>query len=183
MPLPSSRVTIEKMYQGEYWTNVYFLSSGIADALTSANALVAAERAITLSGVLFTKLRVDDNTEDTDIFYTAPINLFGQNTTAGAQYLSLFNVLRVDFAAGAGRPSRKYLRGTLWEAAVNFNTIDPLIVTDWQTNYANVVAGLADYVDVDGDPITSGLVYPFVGMRQLRRASKKKTTPSSPTPV
>jgi len=47
-----------------------------------------------------------------------------------------------------------------------------------------VVAALTDLVDIDGDDLISATVYPKVAMRQLRRGSKKSSTPSSGgTPV
>ena len=176
MPLPGSRLTIEKMYQGEYWTNVYWLAGDIGASASAAAAIIAAEQDIHFNPILLTKARLDDGLENTDVFATIIINAFG---TAGAptDLLPLFNVLRVDFAAGGGRPSRKYLRGCLHEGHISFNTIAPTNVTFFQTTYADVVSAISGYVDVDGDDITSGTVYPFVGMRQLRRASKKKTTP------
>lgn len=178
-----ARLTIEKMYQGEYWTNVYWLAGSVGDAGSPAAAIINAERAIHLDNVLFTKARIDDGVEDTDLFATIIINAFGLREFGTNQMLPLFNVLRVDFAAGGGRPSRKYLRGCLTESFVNFNTIETAQVTFFQTNYASVVAEVTAYQDVDAEDVTSGVVYPFVAMRQLRRASKKKTTPSSPTPV
>lgn len=177
MPLPGCRLTIEKMYQGEYWTNVYYLAGDIGASGSDAADIIAAEQAIHMNTVLFTKARLDDNTEDTDVFATITINEFGARDPSGVQMLPLFNVLRVDFSAGGGRPSRKYLRGCLVETFVNFNTIESAQVTFFDTNYADVVSAVASYVDVDGDPISAGTVYPFVGMRQLRRGSKKKTTP------
>ena len=172
-----TRLTIEKLHNGEYWTNVYFLSGSIGDSASSAAAIVAAERAVTWNQVLFTKMRLDDTTEDTDVYATTPLNVFGLSDFSTNQAAALFNVVRVDFAAGSGRPSRKYLRGILNEGNVNFNTIAPASVDGIQTAYADVLADLTDYVDVDGDNITSGVVHPFVGMRQLRRGAKKKDTP------
>ncbi len=183
MPLPQARLTIEKMYQGEYWTNVYWLAGDIGASASDAAAIIQAEQAIHLQGVLLTKARLDDGQEDTDVFATIIINQFGGKSTGGNEMLALYNTLRVDFAAGTGRPSRKYLRGVLTEDDVVFNTLRSGILTAGQTTYADVLAATANYVDVDGDSIIAGTVYPFVQMRQLRRASKKKTTPSSPTPV
>ena len=178
MPLPGTRLTIEKMYQNEYWTNVYFLAGSIGDSASTAASILGAEMAITSDDVLFTKMRLDDNTPDTEVYASSPINLFGLYDLGASQMLPLFNVVRVDFAAGTGRPSRKYLRGILSESDVNFNSILSGMVSTIQTNYATVLAGLAGYVDIDGDEIATGVVHPFVGMRQLRRGSKKKTTPS-----
>src|SRR5215207_2253474 len=109
MPLPQARLTIEKMYQGEYWTNVYWLSTDLSDSAAAAVDILAAERAITLSPVLFTKMRIDDGVEDTDVFVTTSPNQFGLRSPGGNEMVPLFNVLRVDFAAGVGRPSRKYM--------------------------------------------------------------------------
>lgn len=177
MPLPQARLTIEKMYQGEYWTNVYWLSTDLSDSAAAAVDILAAERAITLSPVLFTKMRIDDGVEDTDVFVTSSPNLFGLRSPGGNEMVPLFNVLRVDFAAGVGRPSRKYMRGVLTEDDVIFNTIRATPLATLDAAYAAVVAAVTAFVDVDGEDITSGASYPFVGMRQLRRASKKKTTP------
>jgi hypothetical protein len=173
----SARITIEKMYQGEYWTNVYFVDTTVESGGATALALVEAERAVHMSQVLFTKFRIDDNTENTDVYYTGIINTFGVRSAAAADLVALFNVVRVDFQAATGRPSRKYLRGCLQESFVAFQTIDPAQVTFIQTNYADVVAGLTGYVDVDGENIVGGVVYPLLAMRQLRRGSKKRITP------
>lgn len=172
-----ARLTIEKMYQGEYWTNVYWLAGSVGDAGSPAAAIIAAEKAVTLDSVLFTKARLDDGVQDTDVYATIIINDFGDRELATGTMVPLFNVVRVDFAAGGGRPSRKYLRGLLTEAFVNFNTIEAAQVSFFQTNYATVVAEVTAFQDVDGDDISSGVVHPFVGMRQLRRGSKKKTIP------
>lgn len=172
-----ARLTIEKLYQGEYWTNVYWLAGSIGDAGSPAAAIIAAEKAVLLDSVLMTKARIDDGVQDTDLYSTIIINDFGDRELAGGSMVALFNVVRVDFQAGGGRPSRKYLRGLLTEAFVNFNTIEAAQLTFFQTNYATVVAEVTGFQDVDGDDITAGVVHPFVGMRQLRRASKKKITP------
>ena len=179
----STRLTIEMLYQGEYWTNVYWLAGDIADAGSPAAAIINAQRAVTLGGILFTKFRVDDGVKDTDVFITAPINQFGLRSTGGNEMVALFNTCRVDFAAGVGRPSRKYLRGVLHEDDVQFNTIKASTLDFVKTTYADVVAAVTAYEDVDAEDITGGTVFPFVQMRQLRRKNKKKTTPSSPTPV
>lgn len=179
MPL---RLTIEKLYKGEYWTNVYHLDGAVADQTANADAIVAAERAITHNAVLFTKMRLDDNVPNTDNYATRVINQFGGvEGAAEATLLSLFNVLRVDFTVTGGRPSRKYLRGVLREDMVEFDRIIPASVSFFQTNYANVVANVAAYQQADAQDVTGAVVHPFVAMRQVRRGSKKKSTQSSPT--
>lgn len=173
-----SRVTIEKLYQGEYWTNVYWFSGAISAVQGASIAdLIAIERSVHLSPVLITKVRIDDAVPLTDQFVTETINLFGLRTIGSEHMLPLFNVVRVDLTAGLGRPSRKYYRGALHEGDVNFNTIAPATVSFYNTDVAAALASLSGFVDVDGTDITAGTTHPFVGMRQLRRGSKKKTTP------
>lgn len=176
MPV-TNRIMVEKLYQGEYWTNVYYADATSVSATTTALAIVAAERAILGSGILVTKYRIDDNTENTDEYVTGVVNQFGQRDFSASQLIPLFNVVRVDFEAGSGRPSRKYIRGALVESYINFNTIESAQVSYIQTNYADVLAALAGYVDIDGQALVAGVVHPFVGMRQLRRGSKKPVTP------
>jgi hypothetical protein len=178
-----ARLTIEKMYQNETWVNVYWLAGAIGDNGAAAADIIQAEQAVHYSPILITKARLDDGVEDTDVYANILINEFGARAIGSSQLLPLFNCLRVDFAAGGGSPSRKYLRGCLSEADVNFMTIDPDGVVGLQGLYGTPVAAVANFVDVDGEDITQATTFPFVQMRQLRRGSKKKTTPSSPTPV
>jgi hypothetical protein len=175
---------IEKMYQGEYWTNRYVIAAAsLAAAVTAASTLVEAERLVTTNGVLFTKFRVSDTDPATDIYQVTNSNLFGLASTGGSQLLPLFNVVRVDFSTqGGGRPSRKYLRGILTEGDIDFNALVGARVTAIQNNYVNQCLAVPQFVDVDQQSFSVGSVYPFVGMRQLRRGSKRKAVSSDPVP-
>lgn len=172
------RITIEKFLpsQGEYWTNVYWADFPTpAAAIPTAEDLVTAERGIHLPAVTFTKFRIDDGTPDTEIWETQVLNLQGLASTTG-EMMPLFVVARVDFTvAGGGRPSRKYLRGVLTEEVVNGFLLNAGMLTVLGS-YAAAVAAAATH-DVDGQGITGGSAHPQPGMRQLRRGSKKKTTP------
>lgn len=174
---------IEKMYNGEYWVNRYFLSTTIGDSAAAATAILAAERAVTDSRVTFTKMTLRTTAELDYIYATTVINAAGLANNSGADMLPLFAVVRVDFTVTAGRPSRKYLRGLLIEPATLAFDIIPQYITAFQTGYADAIEGVAGLCDPQGDAIVSGVVYPKVAMRQLRRGSKKKVTPSSPIPV
>lgn len=179
------RITIEKFLNAaqEYWTNVYHCDvAGGTEALAVANQLVTLERHFHLSNVVFTKARVDDNTANTDVYDTFSINLAGQYTPSGDLF-PLFNVVRVDFnTAGSGSPSRKYYRGVLSEGVAGFSGIAAQTITDVKANTDDMCA-ISGLCDVDGQDWIDSEVWPFVAMRQLRRGSKKKNTPSSPTPV
>jgi hypothetical protein len=175
---------IEKMYLGEYWTNRYIIAAAsLVDAATVASQIVGAERAIHMLQVLFTRYRVSDGAPNTDVYQVNNLNSYG-TVDAETQYiLPLFNVCRCDFnVAGGGRPSRKYLRGVYSEADISYNSVNAAKVAAIQTNFVNPLVALAGYVDVDGQEIVAGSVYPQVAMRQLRRASKRKA-PTSGTSV
>lgn len=176
-------VDTEKLYQGEYWTNRYIVAAAdLMAAHSIGNAIVGLERTITHVNCLFTKYRTSDGVPETDVYAIQNINLFGQRNPNG-EMLALFNVARFDFnVAGGGRPSRKYMRGVLTEDVVQFNTITSAAITELNNGYATPLAALAGFVDVDGQEITQGALYPFVAMRQLRRGSKRKA-PTTDTEV
>jgi hypothetical protein len=174
------RCTIEKYHaaSGEYWVNVYHLAAETgAAALTAANTLVLNERNIHRTNILFTKFRVDDGVEGTDVYDTVAVNQFGLAVLGSSEIMPLFVVLRVELnTVGGGRPSRKYYRGVLLESDVS-----GMMVTN--TGFlTGVSAGLTAafpgiVVDPDGQAILNAECSPIVGMRQLRRGSKKKVTP------
>jgi hypothetical protein len=170
---------IEKVLAGEYWTNRYILNSASPpDPFTGpVNAILAAERSITADEVQFTKLRVSDNDPGTDVYSIRALNLPGLRTGVFTDLFPLFVTVRVDFTVGTGRPSRKYLRGVLKEGDSVFNAIQQPALDLFQTSYANAVAGVPEYVDVDGQDILSGAVILAPAMRQLRRGSKRKLAP------
>lgn len=168
---------IEKAYNGEFWVNRYHIEAAdLAGALSVLGSIYAVEHVVHDTRIMFTKMTVRTNTEGDYAFITQPLNTMGQGAHVG-DLLALHNVVRVDFGTGIGRPSRKYLRGCLSEGEVAAFDITPSIVTFFNDNYATPLAALAGYVDVDGQAITSGTTSPKVGMRQLRRGSKKKSTP------
>lgn len=175
--MPLFSVDIEKEYQGEYWTNRYIVQAAdLNTANGDGGGIVALERTIHLTDVLFTRWRTSDLDPATDLYIINQINAQGLRTHA-TDILPLFNVARVDFSTGQGRPSRKYLRGVLVEADITFNTILAGTVTDLTTSYATPMKNTGYYVDVDGQVFTAVSVYPLVAMRQLRRGSKRRVTP------
>lgn len=178
------QLDIEKVLLGEYWTNRYIIDGpNMADALISANIVYEAERDITKSVVTFTKYRVSDGLPNTDVYQIVNLNTVGTVAPDG-NMLPLFNVVRVDFnTTGGGRPSRKYLRLPLYTTEVGAGgALAAGILGGVGTEYADVLAGLTAYVDVDGQQIVSGSVWPFVGMRQLRRGSKRREEEIIPSP-
>lgn len=167
---------IEKALGSETWTNRYILSNpSFESAILTANAIVLAERDIHAQGITFTRYRVADLDPSTDAFVIVPLGVSGNRTIT--TMLPLFNVARVDFPAGLGRPSRKYLRIGIAEADQTNGVFESSVIAEINTNYGQVLGDIDEYVDVDGEPLGTGICQPAVAMRQLRRGSKRRATP------
>ncbi len=174
-------VDIEKVLLGEFWSNRYIVEAEtLIDAHASALDIVALERAVHKTVVTFTKYRTSTTAEGDDLYFITALNSTGLDGSGG-DWLPLFLVARVDFStAGGGRPSRKYLRLPLGENEVTNNSIIPAVVANINGSYATPMAALGSYVDVDGQAFIAGSCNPFVGMRQLRRGSKRRALPIIP---
>lgn len=172
------KVDIEKLMEGEYWTNVYYVEADtLEDASLIGNEIVGIEESITLDLVTFTKFRTSDLTPNTDVYITTIVNETGDVASGGQDPLPLFNVVRFDLSVPVGRPGRKYMRGVLADSTQNFNSLTPAMITVLNDNYAVPLAGLVGVVNKDGQALSTVTTFPFVGMRQLRRGSKRKATP------
>jgi hypothetical protein len=179
--MPLYQLDIEKAFGSEFWTNRYILNAAsLSAAVASIGGVINAERNITDQNVSFTRCRVADLDPNTDQYTIVPLNQVGARANL-TNLLPLFNVLRVDFGVAEGRPSRKYLRGVLVEGDIDFTTISTSALTFFDTNYVDLLVPFDSYVDVDGEPIISGSVYPQVAMRQLRRGSRRRTEPIIPS--
>lgn len=180
MPLYS--LDIEKELYGEYWTNRYILqTASMSDAITPANAIVQMELNCLLGNVNVTRYRISDSDPATDTYIIIPVGEIGVRPGVTSNGMPLFTVVRVDFPAPVGRPSRKYLRGVLAEQdQVSYGILDSPIITYVNDNYATLLGALEAFVDVDGQPLGAGQVWPRVAMRQLRRGSKRRTQPILP---
>ena len=175
--MPLWKLIIEKQFGTEYWVNDYYLDSAdMAQADSDAQPIIDAEIAIHQVGVQFTKYRISTVVPDDDVFSNFALNVSGTRGAAG-DMLPLFNVLRVDITAASGRGGRKYLRGVLCEEDTTFNVINPGSITSFDTLYCNVLDGLSYLVKSNGVALVDATVYPNVGMRQLRRGSRRRTTP------
>ena len=170
-------VDIEKLYAGEYWTNRYIVSAlTLADAATVAESILDLEQNIHRTIVLFTKVRTSDQTPNTDVYRVRSVNEFGELEIAEGQRLPLWNVLRVDFSTGSGRPSRKYLRLPIYEGDIVDGQFNSGFMSTMGTGYSVPLLAVTGFEDVDGEAFTESTVMPFMAMRQLRRGSKRRTT-------
>jgi hypothetical protein len=175
------KIDIEKSFQGETWTNVYYVEADtLQDAADIGDAIVPIEESITSAGVLFTKYRTSDLVPNTDNFITSVINEFGDRAIDTVTLMPLFVVARCDLSVGVGRPGRKYLRGVLYEQDVRFGAIETTAVTLINDNYTVPLAEVTGLCLEDGTPVLEVTLNPVPGMRQLRRGSKRKATPVIP---
>jgi hypothetical protein len=62
----------------------------------------------------------------------------------------------------------------------NYGELEASAQTFFSTNYGQPVAAVPEYVDVDGQPILTSSVFKSVGMRQLRRGTKRRLQPIIP---
>jgi len=178
--MPLFTLQIEKELNGEFWVNRYILLlDDITQAVFAGNSITGFELAIHKERVNFTKYRVSDQDPATDEFVIVPIGQPGQVTGSG-DALPLWNVVRVDFPAGNGRPSRKYLRLPIFETEQTNGVLEVGITSLVATEYGIPLGDFSEFVDVDGTGLGTGVVTPNVAMRQLRRGSKRRTTPIIP---
>jgi hypothetical protein len=178
MAIPAGHwvIDIEKLLGGEYWTNRYIVAAAsLADATDHGQSLTNRERGFHHSSVLFTRFRASDGIKLSDVYQVVNINAFGDQGATAAT-LPLFNVMRVDFnVVGGGRPSRKYYRLPISEDMQDNGNFTANHLANMQPHITGILTGVPEYRDVDGQVFINGTIYPKVGMRQLRRGSKRKT--------
>lgn len=176
MPAPIAQIDIEKQCYGETWTNRYLVDIAPTNVLaaTRMNSLVEIERQVHYDMVFFTRARISTLADDDDDFMIIEYGTFGARATGEDGVLPLFNVSRIDFHAAVGRPSRKYLRGTLTEQDVENNNILPATVSGPLSTYGTSIVAFDTVVDPQGDNLDAFTVHVPVGMRQLRRGTRRR---------
>jgi hypothetical protein len=172
------QIDIEKKLGSEFWTNVYQAwAQDLATAQQFAGLIIAAERLIHNTAVLFTRHRVSSVAIGDGIYTVTAVNQFGQRSVGGL--LPLFNTLRVDLNAASGRPSRKYYRGVLSEEDISGDAVD----TSPFVAFGNELFDLLQtdpmttgIIDPQQERLTAVIIQPVVQMRQLRRSRRRRTS-------
>jgi len=172
----------EKSSFNLFWSNRYCLEAAdLAGAMLWAADIRVIERNCTSNFASLTKYRVSTALEHDDVYQIIEDNLTGLRALDGGQLMPLFCRVNCIFnTVGGGRPSRKYWCAPLMETDQSFGDLTPATITFFQEQYVNALLGVAGFVDIDEQPFISGSVKPRVGMRQLRRGSKKKHDPIIP---
>lgn len=170
------KIDIEKNMAGEYWTNVYHaLVTDTSAAQSVANAIVAVERACHGTQVNFDKYRVQNTNPLGQQGTITNINLQGLVTKTGP--LPLFCVARVDISVAVGRPSRKYLRLPIVPSEISSGVFTSAFLTSLGTQYLTPIVGVANICDESGQSFLNAVCAAALGMRQLRRGSKRRVLP------
>lgn len=165
------------------WSNVYLLDAAdLLAAVAMGESIVAPETNLHHEVVLYDRLVVSSLTPRDGVFEVIPLSTTGNVGLSGADWLPIYNTMRIDFhVIGGGRPSRKYYRSPISEA----DQIDGIFTSDaldtWQTRAMGFLtsllgAGVA-WVDPDGQSIDAASVQEEIQMRQEHRKRKKKVTP------
>lgn len=171
--MPLWKVDIQKNYYGDYITNVYHVvTPDITSAMQAANDIAQLERKLLFPDQFIDNLRVSTPAPADEVFYTLPVNIPGTRPTAG-QLLPAFCRIRVDLSVGYRRPGRKFLL-SLTETDQASGQLEPAMIAFVNANYAVPLVALGVCASPDGSMVISAACKASVGMRQLKRASKRK---------
>lgn len=183
--MPLFRVQVFKTHPlngDREWSNDYFVrASTLTLASGAATTIRIAEQAFHNVATIFTKSRTSSVTPHDDAFVTEIVNEPGTRTNP-SNNLPLFDVVRVDMSVvGGGRPSRKYYRLPLGTSDVANLVVDSTLRSTIDAALSALIADLntaaTPWVDPDDQEINDAAAAEKVGMRQLHRKRRKKTTP------
>lgn len=178
--MPLYTVDIQKRQGTEYWTNRWVVSApSLGQASVLGGEIAGYEQDIHTTNVILDRHRTRPLVAGGDNYIIVPIGFAGAyDGGALSSQIPLFNVVRVDWAVAEGRPSRKYFRTGLTETMVEGSNLVESYRAFVDARMEAMRTALAGaLVDVDGQAINSATVFPAVGMRQLRRGSKRRLRP------
>lgn len=167
------QVDVQKNLGTEYWTNVYHVNVADAGAADDAALLIYnAELGIHYENVNFDKMIIRPYPLVAGSFVERFLGLPGLRS--GNTDLALFNVARVIFLAATGRPAVKMYRGALnegdQEAVGEITEATRTFFETWGDAFNTDVPELCK---ADGTLVGAGRINLNVGMRQLRRGSRR----------
>lgn len=169
------QVDIQVRIFDQYMTNVYHVrATGINDALFAGMAIADIQKSLITPSDAITLVRASTPQPFDKQFLTRPVNIPGTRIV-NAQALPLFCRFRVDFSQGPRRPCRKFLNLPT-EQDSDGHSFNQAALDYVQQNY---VLPLIDNPNIQlcgptGYVFEGGALAPAIGMRQLRRGSKRK---------
>jgi len=177
------KIDVQKTDGLFFWSNRYFVDSpdlGLAHS-TAVEVIAEVESHIHNDRVTIDKVRTSTITPGDNIFLSTVLNL-ACDFADDAIPLPLFNVVRVDLTVGLGRPGRKFYRlnwganrvvaGFKWDAT-SISSVTAAI----DTMRVNADGAGTPIIDEGGELWTDATGFQPIGMRQLRRGSRRPTEP------
>jgi len=181
--VPLYKIDVEKEAFNNFWTNRYFVTSTtIENAHEAAEVIWTFEKTIHREDITIVKARTSTAVAGDDTFIIEPLSLAGDIAPSGP-YMPLWNVVRADIAVeGHGRPSRKYYRvGLCAGDQIPGFSIDASLVGIISTAMSGLITDVnavgANLCDADVDLWNTATVFNKIAMHQLRRGSRRPTTP------
>ena len=174
--MPIYQVAIEKQLGTEFWVNDWYVDApSVASAHAMGDEIMDFEQDLSLNVVQFVRMRVRPAGTLGNSGTIFPVT--GTGSRPAGPYLPLFNTLNLIMSVPVGRPSRKYLRLPLLSADVGNGVLTNSAMTYFQTQLSGHLPQMPDVCDESGQQITHIGIVATVGMRQLRRGSRRKTLP------
>lgn len=167
-------VDVQKVWNGEYWTNVYHVdATGIADALSKGIEIANIEKAVLATDVTITAVRARPTGVVGGETAFSAVNIIGTLTTTGNVPLEV--CVRVVFGNSTSRPGIKYLRAAV--SSTDFATRKTLAagrLTAVDTNYSTPIMAKTYLRDARGRAVLTVKANAQTSNHQLRRGSKRK---------
>ncbi len=172
--MPVFQVDVQKVYSSEFITNIYHVNvTDLTVAMDAAEDIAGIERALYPAHIVINALRASTPADADNLFFTKAVNLPGTRAISSAD-APPFVRNRVDLSVGFTRPLRKFLLG-VQVGDFSGDTFLPATITRIQTAYVTPLLALGVVSNISGVFATAGALSAIVGMRQLRRASKRTT--------
>lgn len=170
--MPVFQADVQINYYEEYITNVYHVNVADIDAaMAAALDIIDIQRTLIVATVNFNAVRVSTPTPGDGVYLSLPINVPGTRP-AGSPDMPPFNRFRVDMSVGPTRPLRKFLMVPQQDDCTG-GGLTPTAQTYVTTNYITPLVALGVVCSPSGLIVSSAAVSQRVGMRQLKRASKR----------
>lgn len=171
------KVDIQYNYNTEYWTNVWYINtSDVASAKEWVDDFVAATLDMQQNAVTIDKARITPAPFIANTFTDYPINTAG--TGGSTPPVPLFNVVRMVMGKGTGRGVSHYIRGGVTPSNIGADGNFTSAAQTFNQSKADAIISLVPFpCDRNGNLYETCTASPKVGMRQLRRGSKRRTTP------
>lgn len=175
--MPVHKIDLQFKLGTEYWTNVFYTNaSSVATAKVWVDDLVDAIQGAVQNSVTIDKARITPSPYIANTYTDYPIGVAG--TGGSTSPAPLFNVVRWKFGKAVGRAVNHYFRGGVTPSNIGADGNFTSAAQTFNTSIADAVGALSPApCDRNGNAYTTFSAAPAVGMRQLRRGSKRRITP------